>query len=48
MEVAVLTCLQDILKEEFENDPDFLKDYSVHAQSKTGGPAAPQMQAQTA
>ncbi|KAF2161797.1 hypothetical protein M409DRAFT_27855 [Zasmidium cellare ATCC 36951] len=28
----------DILKEEFENDPEFLKDYSV--QSKQGGPAA--------
>ncbi|KAK4507447.1 hypothetical protein PRZ48_001182 [Zasmidium cellare] len=28
----------DILKEEFENDPEFLKDYSVA--SKQGGPAA--------
>ncbi|KAF2859631.1 glutaredoxin [Piedraia hortae CBS 480.64] len=25
----------DILKEEFENDPDFLKDYSVHAEGQT-------------
>ncbi|KAH0076582.1 hypothetical protein KCU60_g18018, partial [Aureobasidium melanogenum] len=28
----------DILKEEFENDPDFLSDYSVSG--KKGGPAA--------
>lgn len=31
------------LKEEFENDPDFLKDYSVHKEK--GGPAAPEAQA---
>ncbi|KAK3670560.1 glutaredoxin [Recurvomyces mirabilis] len=35
----------DILKEEFENDTEFLKDYSVSAQGKTGGPAAPAKQA---
>jgi len=38
----------DILKEEFENDPEFLKDYSVHAQGKVGAPAAPNQQAQAA
>ncbi|TKA22522.1 hypothetical protein B0A50_08062 [Salinomyces thailandicus] len=36
----------DILKEEFENDSEFLKDYSVHASK--GGPAAPEQQAQPA
>lgn len=36
----------DILKEEFENDPEFLQSYSVHSQGKQGGPAAPQQQAQ--
>ncbi|KAF2773240.1 glutaredoxin [Teratosphaeria nubilosa] len=30
----------DILKEEFENDPDFLSEYSVSAQGKQGGPSA--------
>jgi len=38
----------DIVKEEFENDPDFLREYSVRVQGKQGGPAAPQAQAQTA
>ncbi|KAJ9669201.1 glutaredoxin [Coniosporium apollinis] len=38
----------DILKEEFENDPDFLKDYSVSSQRNSGGPAAPQQQANAA
>lgn len=32
----------DIVKEEIESDPDFLKPYSVN---KTGGPAAPERQA---
>ncbi|KAI9686304.1 MAG: monothiol glutaredoxin grx4 [Bogoriella megaspora] len=36
----------DIVKEEIENDPDFLKSYSVSAERNTGGPAAPQAQAQ--
>ncbi|KAJ9648326.1 glutaredoxin [Coniosporium tulheliwenetii] len=36
------------LKEEFENDPDFLKDYSVSSQRNFGGPAAPQQQANAA
>ncbi|PNS18179.1 Monothiol glutaredoxin-4 [Sphaceloma murrayae] len=35
----------DILKEEFENDPDFLADYVVSRQRNTGGPAAPDQQA---
>ncbi|KAF2225399.1 thioredoxin-like protein [Elsinoe ampelina] len=35
----------DILKEEFENDPDFLSDYMVSRQRNTGGPAAPEQQA---
>ena len=34
------------LKEEFENDPEFLKDYQV--QNKKGGPAAAEAQAQPA
>ncbi|KAF2836467.1 monothiol glutaredoxin-like protein-4 [Patellaria atrata CBS 101060] len=39
----------DIVKEEFENDPDFLKDYSVSAKRNDGGgPAAPEAQTQTA
>ncbi|KAF2806109.1 monothiol glutaredoxin-like protein-4 [Mytilinidion resinicola] len=38
----------DIVKEEFENDPDFLAEYTVSKQRNTGGPAAPQAQAQTA
>ncbi|KAK0271911.1 glutaredoxin [Friedmanniomyces endolithicus] len=36
----------DILKEEFENDPEFLKEYMV--QGKTGGPASADRQAQPA
>ena len=40
-ELRILTLRQ--LKEEFENDADFLKVYSVHNQK--GGPAAPQAQA---
>ncbi|KAK1080897.1 glutaredoxin [Friedmanniomyces endolithicus] len=36
----------DILKEEFENDPEFLKEYMV--QGKTGGPASADQQAQPA
>ncbi|QIW96960.1 hypothetical protein AMS68_002478 [Peltaster fructicola] len=36
----------DILKEEFENDPEFLKDYTVSGQRNAGGPAAPEKQAQ--
>lgn len=36
----------DIVKEEFENDPDFLNDYSVSSQRNTGGPAASEAQAQ--
>ncbi|OQO04126.1 hypothetical protein B0A48_10735 [Cryoendolithus antarcticus] len=35
----------DILKEEFENDDEFLKDYMVSSQRNTGGPAAPEAQA---
>ncbi|KAF4553581.1 Glutaredoxin-like protein 2 [Elsinoe fawcettii] len=35
----------DILKEEFENDPDFLAEYVVSRQRNTGGPAAPEQQA---
>jgi len=34
------------LKEEFENDPEFLKEYMV--QGKTGGPASADQQAQPA
>ena len=33
------------LKEEFENDPDFLADYMVSKQRNAGGPAAPEAQA---
>jgi len=33
------------LKEEFENDPDFLADYAVSKQRNAGGPAAPEQQA---
>lgn len=36
----------DIVKEEFENDPEFLNDYSVSSQRNAGGPAAPAAQAQ--
>ncbi|KAF2463026.1 glutaredoxin [Lindgomyces ingoldianus] len=36
----------DIVREEFENDEDFLKEYSVSGQRNTGGPAAPSTQAQ--
>ncbi|OCK80972.1 glutaredoxin [Lepidopterella palustris CBS 459.81] len=36
----------DIVKEEFENDPEFLREYSVNSQRNTGGPAAPEAQAQ--
>ncbi|KAK0920442.1 glutaredoxin [Friedmanniomyces endolithicus] len=36
----------DILKEEFENDPEFLREYMV--QGKTGGPASANQQAQPA
>ncbi|KAK3064885.1 glutaredoxin, partial [Teratosphaeriaceae sp. CCFEE 6253] len=36
----------DILKEEFDNDPEFLKDYMVPG--KLGGPAAAEQQAQPA
>ncbi|GAB7352710.1 hypothetical protein MBLNU459_g3066t1 [Dothideomycetes sp. NU459] len=35
----------DILKEEFENDPDFLTDYMVSTQKNSGGPAAAEQQA---
>ncbi|TKX22425.1 monothiol glutaredoxin-like protein [Elsinoe australis] len=35
----------DILKEEFENDPDFLEEYTVSRQRNAGGPAAPDQQA---
>ncbi|KAK5131756.1 hypothetical protein LTR08_000587 [Meristemomyces frigidus] len=38
----------DILKEEFESDPEFLKDYSVASQGKLGGPAGAEQQAQPA
>ncbi|KAF2459944.1 monothiol glutaredoxin-like protein-4 [Lineolata rhizophorae] len=38
----------DIVKEEFENDASFLKEYSVSPQPDTGGPAAPSVQAQPA
>ncbi|KAF2270418.1 glutaredoxin [Lojkania enalia] len=31
----------DIVREEFENDPDFLKEYSINAPKATGGPPAP-------
>ncbi|KAK4545731.1 hypothetical protein LTR36_002685 [Oleoguttula mirabilis] len=37
----------DILKEEFENDPDFLQEYMV-AKGKLGGPAGAERQAQPA
>lgn len=36
------------LKEEFENDPEFLEDYVVSKQRNAGGPAAPDAQAQAA
>jgi len=36
------------LKEEFENDDEFLKDYIVRGQGQKGGPAAPGQQAQPA
>ncbi|KAF2085576.1 monothiol glutaredoxin-like protein-4 [Saccharata proteae CBS 121410] len=35
----------DIVREEFEGDPDFLKDYAVSTQRNTGGPAAASAQA---
>ncbi|GAB7342698.1 hypothetical protein MBLNU457_g0850t1 [Dothideomycetes sp. NU457] len=35
----------DILKEEFENDPDFLADYVVSNKRNAGGPAGPEAQA---
>ena len=41
LDVRLLTVRQ--LKEELENDADFLKDYSVPNQK--GGPAAPEAQA---
>jgi hypothetical protein len=34
------------LKEEFENDDEFLQDYMVSKQRNAGGPAAPDAQAQ--
>ena len=36
------------LKEEFENDPQFLEDYMVSKQRNAGGPAAPDAQARPA
>lgn len=33
------------LKEEFENDPEFLADYVAKKERNGGGPAAPEMQA---
>lgn len=36
------------LKEEFENDADFLKDYAVSSQRNAGGPAGAEAQAQPA
>ncbi|ORY19421.1 monothiol glutaredoxin-4 [Clohesyomyces aquaticus] len=38
----------DIVREEFENNADFLEEYSVNAKKNTGGHAAPSAQAQTA
>ncbi|KAL9085360.1 MAG: hypothetical protein Q9165_007651 [Trypethelium subeluteriae] len=38
----------DIVKEEIENDPDFLKQYAVSTERNSGGPAAPEAQAQPA
>ncbi|KAF2145601.1 uncharacterized protein K452DRAFT_264775 [Aplosporella prunicola CBS 121167] len=35
----------DIVREEFENDPDFLKDYAVSAARNSGGPASADQQA---
>jgi hypothetical protein len=40
--------IQFQLKEEFENDPQFLEDYMVSKQRNAGGPAAPDAQAQPA
>jgi hypothetical protein len=34
------------VKEEYENDPDFLAEYTISKQRNTGGPAAPDAQAQ--
>ncbi|KKY26218.1 putative monothiol glutaredoxin-4 [Diplodia seriata] len=38
----------DIVREEFENSPDFLKEYAVSTQRNTGGPASADAQAQPA